>query len=121
MDRASLNYILSAFEIVEKDNTECRRSQALRNHNLLYQTKPRMQQDINIIREDDSAENSNAKTEIITDLKQEIDTKNAFVENQRKLIENQNDKIFKLNDEKERLQRDIKNLKEEMEMDRSRK
>ena len=81
MDRASLNYMLNAFEIIEKDNTECRRSQALRNHHRLYQSKPRMQQDINIIHEDDSAENSPAKNKLITGLKQEIDAKNMFVEN----------------------------------------
>ena len=121
MDRTSMNYIMNAFEIMEKELSECKRLQALNSNKLLNDKRPRMQQDINIINGHDSDKNSNVENEFVSELKQAVEAKNALAENQRKIIENQNDKIFKLNDEKDRLQRDIKNLKQEMEMDRSRK
>ena len=121
MDKVSMNYILNAFKLMEKELSECRRTQALNDHSQLYDKKPRMQQDINIIHDDESNEESSTKNKLISELKQTVETKNLFVENQRKIIENRDDKIFKLNDEKERLQRDIDNLKKEMETDRSRK
>ena len=121
MDRVSMNYILNAFKLMEKELSECRRTQALNDHSQLYDKKPKMQQDINIIHDDESNEPSIAKNKLISELKQTVATKDLFVENQRKIIENRDDKIFKLNDEKERLQRDIDNLKKEMETDRSRK
>ena len=121
MDRVSMNYILNAFKLMEKELSECRRTRLLNGHSQLYDKKPRMQQDINIIHDDESNEISSAKNKLISELKQTVETKNLFVENQRKIIENRDDKIFKLNDEKERLQRDIDNLKKEMETDRSRK
>ena len=120
MDRTSMNYIMNAFEIMEKELSECKRLQALKSNKLLNDKRPRMQQDINIINEHDSDENLNVQNAFVSELKQEVEAKKALAENQRKIIENQNDKIFKLNDEKDRLQRDIKNLKQEMEMDRSR-
>ena len=120
MDRTSMNYIMNAFEIMEKELSECKRLQALNSNKLLNDKRPRMQQDINIINEHDSDENLNVQNAFVSELKQEVEAKKALAENQRKIIENQNDKIFRLNDEKDRLQRDIKNLKQEMEMDRSR-
>ena len=120
MDRVTMNYIMNAFEIMEKELSECKRLQALKSNKLLNDKRPRMQQDINIINEHDSDENLNVQNAFVSELKQEVEAKKALAENQRKIIENQNDKIFKLNDEKDRLQRDIKNLKQEMEMDRSR-
>ena len=46
---------------------------------------------------------------------------NNYVEKQQKIIENQNDLILKVSEEKDQMQRDIVNLKKEMEIDRSRK
>ena len=81
-----------------------------------------MQQDINIIQQnDDNDESVSAKNGLISELKHIVEAKNTFVDKQRKIIETQNDLIFKLNDEKDRMQRDIANLKQEMEIDRSRK
>ena len=106
-----MNYILNAFKLMEKELSECRRTQALNDHSQLNDKKPRMQQDINIIHDDEANEPSSAKNKLISELKQTVATKDSFVENQRKIIENRDDKIFRLNDEKERLQRDIENLK----------
>ena len=89
---------MNAFEIMEKELSECKRLQALKSNKLLNDKRPRMQQDINIINGHDSDESSNVENEFVSELKQAVESKNAFAENQRKIIENQNDKIFKLND-----------------------
>ena len=119
MDRVSMNYVLGAFELVEKDAAQCRHFQALKRHKVSFK-RPRMQQDINIINENED-ESVSTKNKLISELKHIVEAKNTFVEKQRKIIETQNDLIFKINDEKDRMQRDISNLKQEMEMDRSRK
>ena len=112
---------MNAFELVEKDVAQCRRSKVIKRHENKVNI-PKMQQDINIIQQndDDNDESVSAKNGLISELKHIVVAKNTFVEKQRKIIENQNDLIFKIKDEKDRMQRDIANLKQEMEMDRSR-
>ena len=118
MDRISINYVLDAFELVENNN-QCRYSEALKRQKAPLE-RPRMQQDINII--DQNADHSiSTKNELISELKQIVESKQTVVEKQRRIIENQNDRISKINEEKDRMKRDILNLKQEMEMDRSRK
>ena len=80
-----------------------------------------MQQDINIINDNEDEGSVFAKEKLISELKDAVDAKDSFVSKQRIIIESQNDLIFKLKDEKDRMQRDISNLKQEMKMDRSRK
>ena len=80
-----------------------------------------MQQDINIIHDNEDEGSVFAKEKLISELKDAVDAKDSFVSKQRIIIESQNDLIFKLKDEKDRMQRDISNLKQEMKMDRSRK
>ena len=79
-----------------------------------------MQQDINIIKatEEDIALHENG---VVSELKQIAEEKSNLAERQRTIIENQKDIIFKLNNEKDRMQRDVNTLKQEMEMSRSRK
>ena len=111
---------MNAFELVEKDVAQCRRLKALKRHDETF-IKQKMQQDINIIQQnEDSDESVSGKNGLISELKHIVEAKNTFVQKQRKIIETQNDLLFKLNDEKDRMQRDIANLKQEMEMDRSR-
>ena len=121
MDRVSINYIINAFELVEKESAHCRRSEALKRHEDTL-NNPQMQQDINIISENSDNDGSILiKNGLISELKDMVEAKNTFADKQRKIIENQNDLIFKLTDEKDRMQRDIANLKQEMVIDRSRK
>ena len=117
MDRVSVNYILDAFELVEQNN-HCRYLETLKRQTHSLENS-RMQQDNNIL-DKNSDSSISTKNELISELKQIVESKNTFAEKQRRIIENQNDLIFKLNDEKDRMQRDILNLKREMDIDKSR-
>ena len=120
MDRVSMNYVIDALGIIEKDVNKCRRSATLRKQTLGKSTRFEMQQDINIIKatEEDIAFHENG---VVSELKQIAEEKSNLAERQRTIIENQKDIIFKLNNEKDRMQRDVNTLKQEMEMSRSRK
>ena len=120
MDRVSMNYVIDALGIIEKDVNKCRRSATLRKQTLGKSTRFEMQQDINIIKatEEDIALHENG---VVSELKQIAEEKSNLAERQRTIIENQKDIIFKLNNEKDRMQRDVNTLKQEMEMTRSRK
>ena len=120
MDRITMNYIMDAFGLIEKDVDKCRRANSLRKQTLGLPTRFEMQQDINIIRatDDDVALRENG---VVSELKQIAEEKSNLAEKQRTIIENQKDIIFKLNNEKDRMQRDVNTLKQEMEMSRSRK
>ena len=120
MDRVSMKYVMDAFGLIEKDVNNCRRSSSLRKQTLGLPTRFEMQQDINIIKatEKDIVLHENG---VVTELKQIAEEKSSLAERQKTIIENQKDIIFKLNNDKDRMQRDVNTLKQEMEMSRSRK